>query len=647
MKQGKINYQGVISLVIIILLGVGFYVKLNNYQGKSLPVVSDLISLQMEKEAAITTTGYTFTNPKVIIDPYGNSPLTALILFETETAVAPTITIKGKDELTTFTHTFPQQKKHYLSVFGLYADTDNEVTVKINTEEKVIKIKTEPLPTGIVQPTSIKANKEKLTNDLYFFTPASRGYTCTYDVNGDIRWYLTAKAAWNLERLANGRLLLSTERVINAPYYTTGLYELDLFGKIYNEYSLPGGYHHDYYEMENGNLLVASNNFYDEAGTVEDTIVEIERTTGEIVKTFDLKKVLNMNDGKSESWTPYDWFHNNSVWYDQKTNSIVLSGRHQDAVINIDYETGALNWIIGDSTNWSEAYQKYFFTPVGDLEWQWSQHAAKVTPEGYIFLLDNGNNKSKIKAEYVPATESYTRGVIYKIDKEAMTIEQLWQYGKERGSEFYSPYISDVDYLDPNHYLVHSGGIVYVNGEVSNQPAGIGGADRLVSDTVEILNDEVIFEIILPTNYYRVEKLSLYGEHNFSLGTPNRYGTLGETPVSSKKTGFIWGKTPDQDFKGRNFKITKEHDRLVVTGQYKKENTVKIILEQNFTQYHYDVRVSKKPYTALCIDIFTETETEHGIVVTKYINAKGLEGKYNIYIELDGKRYNLKKTVTF
>lgn len=43
-----------------------------------------------------------------------------------------------------------------------------------------------------------------------------------------------------------------------------------------------------------------------------------------------------------------------------------------------------------------------------------------------------------------------------------MTIEQVWEYGKERGSEFYSPYISDVDYLDKDHYIVHSGGIVYI-----------------------------------------------------------------------------------------------------------------------------------------------------------------------------------------
>ena len=36
-----------------------------------------------------------------------------------------------------------------------------------------------------------------------------------------------------------------------------------------------------------------------------------------------------MEDGKSENWIEYDWFHNNSVWYDKGTNSITLSGRHQ------------------------------------------------------------------------------------------------------------------------------------------------------------------------------------------------------------------------------------------------------------------------------------------------------------------------------
>ena len=83
-----------------------------------------------------------------------------------------------------------------------------------------------------------------------------------------------------------------------------------------------------------------------------------------------------------------------------------------------------------------------------------------ITPEGYVFILDNGNNKSKIESEYVSASDSYTRGVMYKIDTNKMTIEQVWEYGKERGSSFYSPYISDVDYINKDHYIVHSGVII-------------------------------------------------------------------------------------------------------------------------------------------------------------------------------------------
>lgn len=51
---------------------------------------------------------------------------------------------------------------------------------------------------------------------------------------------------------------------------------------------------------------------------------------------------------------------------------------------------------------------------------------------------------------------------MYKIDTSNMTIEQIWEYGKERGSDFYSPYISNVLYLEENHFVVHSGGIVKV-----------------------------------------------------------------------------------------------------------------------------------------------------------------------------------------
>ena len=640
----------IIAILIVTIAIVFIFLNIRATNDESVAITESMIESQKELEAEFIAEGYTIDEPNVIVNPYGNSPLTALIMFETEDNVSVKITIEGKDEHTTFTNTFAESKEHYLPVYGLYAGTTNEVIVEIDDETKTIEIETEELPDDIAIPESVYADKTELDNELYFFTPSSSGYTCAYDVNGDIRWYFTNYALWKIDRLKNGHLLVSTERLINSPYYMTGLYEMDLLGKIYTEFSLEGGYHHDYYEMEDGNLLVASDDFDSEAGTVEDYIVELDRNTGEIVKAFDLKEILNMEDGKSENWTAYDWFHNNSVWYDEKTNSITLSGRHQDTRSRVDYETGKLNWIIGDPTNWSEEYQEYFFTPIGDdFEWQWSQHAAMITPEGYVFILDNGNNKSKIKDEYVPANESYTRGVMYKIDTEKMTIEQVWEYGKERGSEFYSPYISDVDYLAIDHYIVHSGGIVFVDGENSNQPAGFSEGAELLSDTVELLDDEIIFEIKLPTNNYRVEKMDLYiDDQEFVITDAKRLGSLGNTRVDNYKFLPILSKHAiDEVYESHNIEITKEIDRLVVKGQFKRENTVNIVLYQNMISRYYNVKISKKPYTALCVDIFTEEENENGIVVTKYINDEGLKGRYSIYIEIDGVLYDTERYVEF
>lgn len=639
----------VIILAIIIIASIIGLLILNNISTarSELKLTLSLRSEQQELEEGFTSEGYTLDNPNVIVDPYNNSPLTALVIFETAKKEKVKITIEGEDDLTTYTHEFDKEKVHYIPVYGLYAGKENTVVIECGNEKKELKIKTEELPDDFILPTSVKKEESKLTNDLYFFTPSSGGCTCAYDTNGDVRWYLTNTATWKIDRLENGHLLVSTERLVNSPYYLTGLYEMDMLGKIYVEYSLPGGYHHDYYEMPNGNLLVASDDFNSGKGTVEDYIVELDRETGKIVKTIDLKDILNMEDGKSENWVEYDWFHNNSVWYDEKTNSITLSGRHQDAVINIDYDTEKLNWIIGDPTNWSEEYQKYFFKPVGDdFEWQWSQHAAMITPEGYVFIFDNGNNKSKNEDEYVDAEDSYSRGVMYKIDTEKMTIEQVWEYGKERGSEFYSPYISDVDYLDKNHYIVHSGGIVYVDGKNSNQPAGLGGADKLVSDTVEVLDDEVIFEIKLPSNNYRVEKMSLYSKDTFELKIPEAKGSLGETKVDKTRFGFITNaKKIDKEYKNHDIEITNEEDRIEVKGRFKRGTAVKVLLYQNGKIKEYEVPISKKPYTAMCVDIFTEEENKNGIVVTKYINKENLSGKYSIYLQINDTIYKTEKYI--
>ena len=462
----------VVLLVILVLAILVFALFKDNLE--EVKIEKHIIEIQYELEQKLleeyNNGEYTFENPYFKLDPYNASPLSLLVAFKTSEKQTVTVEVLGKSTETTIVYTFPENTEHFLPIYGLYPDYENTIVLTLeNGDTNTLTVKTHKLPEDFILPTKVTKNKI-IDNKLFFVSPASEGYMAAYDTNGDVRWYLTNMHVWDIQRLKNGRLLVGSDRFLNPPYYVTGLVEIDLFGKVYKEYNLPGGYHHDVFEMENGNLLVASNLF--ERGTVEDYIVEIERETGNIIKSWDVGLVLPMEDSKSENWVVYDWFHNNSVWYDKKTNSIILSGRHQDAVISIDYDTNNLNWIIGDNTNWSEEMQKYFFTPkTTPFDWQWSQHAAMVLPNGDIFILDNGNNRSKIKEEYISADDNYTRGVIYRIDTENMTIEEVWQYGKERGSDFYSPYISDVDYLGENHYLVHSGGIGKKDGKALNIPA--------------------------------------------------------------------------------------------------------------------------------------------------------------------------------
>ena len=102
----------IISCIILALYG-------RNEKYEEIMVMDSLITSQSKKEEDFEVTGYTIEQPNIILNPYGNSPLTALVLFETEELVNPKVTIVGKDENTTFTHTFNSNKEHYLSIYGL------------------------------------------------------------------------------------------------------------------------------------------------------------------------------------------------------------------------------------------------------------------------------------------------------------------------------------------------------------------------------------------------------------------------------------------------------------------------------------------------------------------------------------------------
>ena len=266
-------------------------------------------------------------------------------------------------------------------------------------------------------------------------------------------------------------------------------------------------------------------------------------------------------------------------------------------------------------------------------------------PNGDVFLFDNGTYRAKKEENRVQPGDNFSRGVIYRIDTDKMEIEQVWEYGKERGAEFYSPYICNTEYYADGHYMVHSGGIATYRGEHTD----VLGASllnsyphvhlRLWSETVELLNDEVKFRMIVEGgNYYRARRLSLYDEQtNLVLGKGQLLGSLGVSSEFMKVNFKDAGEVPAV----HELKMELEEDRLAFRAMFREGSEVIVELRGD-KDHFYNVPTEVHDVTAACVAFEEENDNDFQF----YIHREGLEGgQYDVYLDVDGKRYDTGYTV--
>ncbi|WP_455138357.1 aryl-sulfate sulfotransferase [Thermophilibacter sp.] len=584
-------------------------------------------------------------DPLVLVNPYLINPLSALVGFYTDDEVAITLTVRGIEPEGDITHTFPPARRHVLPVLGLYSDRTNVVEIApYEGASHTIEVRTEAL-TDAPSLVSMKTTHAYLGDNMIFVTPSLAALATGFDYRGDIRWHLNEPLVFDMKRLRNGNVLIGTERVIEMPYYMTGLYEMTMAGKIVREYSIPGGYHHDQWEMDDGNLLVLTENPTFE--TVEDQVVLLDRQTGKELRRWDLKDCLTPGEGKSGSWSEKDWFHNNALWYDANDNAIVLSGRHTDCIVSIDYDTGELKWILGDPRTWPEDKQRYLFKRVGggDFDWFYEQHGCLVTPQGDVMCFDNGRFRSKIREEFLLNKDNFSRGVRYRLNRDDMTVEQTWQYGKELGEDFYSSYIGNVEYYGEGHYMVHSGGIQYYGEHASETPAALMQNDpnvRAESETVEIADGEVVLDLRITGNFYRAEKLGLYHDQdNAPLGPAVRLGSIGRTSefgtiVPAPRTGELLPERYEAS-------LEEEDDRFTFNAIFESGQLVMLMLEQGAERHGYFISTAKNKFNALCCGTFIKNDPRS---VSLSVSKEGLSGTYDVCVTVDDTEFETGVTIT-
>lgn len=486
---------------------------------------------------------YLEKSAEIVANPSGIAPLTAEISFTAPAVLNAQLTITGEE---------PVQKSWpglsgevSLPVLGLYPDTANKVVLSLNGVNRPVAsdtffVETEALPSFFPEIRIDQIQEEEMEPGMHFSelhignAGAFNSYPIIFDNSGTVRWYVDFSE--------HGRITWPLQFNEDLSFYAVHgvtLNEWDMLGNELKELIVPrNDMHHEVIKLPKGNYLIAVSKrntpFLDddniERDSVEDFIIEIDGTTGEILTEWDMGEILDVDRTDIVDPNNGDWFHMNAIWYDDRDRSLIISGRNQGLVkVNWDNE---LQWILAPHKGWGNAGRfgegpdtiPYLLTAVDasgtaysadiqngenthpDFSWVWGQHAPMILPDGNLLVFDNGTNRN------FGSSSNYSMASEYSINEENMTVERVWTYGKERGSEMFSNIISDVDLLP------ETGNRLFSPGYITSSPNQARITELTYPDNRVVFEATLLFKDALATGQgwgnidisYRAERIQLY-----------------------------------------------------------------------------------------------------------------------------------------
>ena len=302
-----------------------------------------------------------------------------------------------------------------------------------------------------------------------WLTPAQMSFSRNWslllalDAEGEVVWYyISDKRIAGVDRLHNGNLFFHL-----ADFRSV---EIDMLGNVVGEWyaeNRPDGrltlenavpikgiqtLHHQPHEMPNGDFLAFTGNtreipnYYTsetnpkaprKTQTVMGDSAIIFSKDGEIKWRWDAFDHLDTNRIGYGLTDPYwqtrgfkdtlDWTHGNGLGYDEARDEIMISLRLQDAILGVDHKSGDIKWILGDHKDWRAPLKSKLLTPVGDdFRWPYHAHNPRTSYASTIVVFDNGILQARPFDKPLPPNKTYSRGVEYEIDEDAMTVRQVW-----------------------------------------------------------------------------------------------------------------------------------------------------------------------------------------------------------------------------
>ncbi|MFT7004608.1 MAG: arylsulfate sulfotransferase [Sulfurimonas sp.] len=372
------------------------------------------------------------------------------------------------------------------------------------------------------------------------------------DTHGEIRWYLDHEKLLDRDSIYNNGVMMGFQQNNDGAMswgYGQMYVKFNIMGEKMFQRRLPRAYNdfsHSLDALDNGNYLmrVASSNHKRLDGknvrTVRDVIAEVDKD-GNVKDEWNLFNILDpyrsvvlkaldqgavcLNIDASQaghtlsakdlakidasdhfgdivgSGAGRNWAHVNSVDYDKVDDSIVISVRHQSAIIKVGRDK-KVKWILGAHKGWKGDFRDKLLTPVDakgnkivctddmtmcpgytdqskdGFDWAWTQHSAYIIDSKtdkdvmYITAFDNGDARGN--EQPAMAGDKYSRAVVYKVDQNKMTVQQVWEYGKDRGIKWFSPVTSLTRYeKDKDSVMVYTATAGMQFDLQTNRPVGM------------------------------------------------------------------------------------------------------------------------------------------------------------------------------
>lgn len=474
-----------------------------------------LATYDVEKQAAIkdqldadyAAGSFDETAPFVKADSFGTDTLSCYVRFATADPVTVSYKVAERKKagdapkVAAFSRT-PRGGdtpaiEHEFKVIGLIPNHKNTVTLTCTAQDgtsrtSTFTVKTPALKGEEEERLAVTAGESNtpLADGLFAILgndSSKLDFMYLYDNAGQIRGEVPI-IGYRSHRLlfpGDGSMIMSVS--------TTKMAQINAIGQVVNVWST-GDYelHHDYAFDDDGNLLLLASHAGSEADldvdraaakkdkddrvNVEDLIIKIDVTTGDVSLVVDLGEIFPdlKASAKVASDGDLDWIHINTIqWLGGGT--VLLSSRETSTVIKLMdiYGTPTVDWLMGSPEFWAgSGFEDKLLQAQGDFSLNAGQHSVTYLPNDettatgryQVLLYDNnfgpaesypkfdwGKLGAAVVTDYSKGTHSFGR--IFTVDETARTYELVDQIAVP-----FSGYVSSAQRVgNSNSMLVASG----------------------------------------------------------------------------------------------------------------------------------------------------------------------------------------------